>query len=107
MPFAIVGVTVLHLALLHQEGSNNPLGINQNIDSIPFFPYFYVKDLYAFFLLILLLSFIVFFFPNILGHSDNYIPANALVTPPHIVPEWYFCTHICLVIIEEMLRLAP
>lgn len=106
MPFAIVGVTVLHLALLHQEGSNNPLGINQNIDSIPFFPYFYVKDLYAFFLLILLLSFIVFFFPNILGHSDNYIPANALVTPPHIVPEWYFCTHICLVIIEEMLCLA-
>jgi ubiquinol-cytochrome c reductase cytochrome b subunit len=90
MPFAIAGVTLAHLSLLHTTGSNNPLGINTNIDTIPFYPYFYVKDLLAFLLLIGLFSFFVFFYPNTLGHSDNYIPANPLVTPAHIVPEWYF-----------------
>lgn len=90
MPFAIVGVTLAHLSLLHNTGSNNPLGINTNLDTIPFYPYFYVKDLLAFLLLIALFSFFVFFYPNALGHSDNYIPANPLVTPAHIVPEWYF-----------------
>ena len=90
MPFAIVGVTLAHLSLLHNTGSNNPLGINTNLDTIPFYPYFYVKDLLAFLLLIAFFSFFVFFYPNALGHSDNYIPANPLVTPAHIVPEWYF-----------------
>jgi len=90
MPFVIAGLTVIHLSLLHTVGSNNPLGINTNVESIPFYPYFYVKDLFAFFILIALFSFFVFFYPNALGHSDNYIPANPLVTPPHIVPEWYF-----------------
>jgi ubiquinol-cytochrome c reductase cytochrome b subunit len=90
MPFVIAGLTLVHLSLLHTIGSNNPLGINTNVDTIPFYPYFYVKDLLAFFLLISLFSFFVFFYPNTLGHSDNYIPANPLVTPPHIVPEWYF-----------------
>jgi len=90
MPFAIAGLTLVHLSLLHTSGSNNPLGINTNVDTIPFYPYFYVKDLLAFFTLIALFSFFVFFYPNALGHADNYIPANPLVTPPHIVPEWYF-----------------
>ena len=90
MPFAIAGVTLIHLSLLHREGSNNPIGVNTNVDTIPFYPYFYVKDLLAFFILITFFSFFLFFYPNILGHSDNYIPANPLVTPPHIVPEWYF-----------------
>lgn len=90
MPFVIAGLVIVHLALLHNEGSNNPLGINTNTDNIPFYPYFYVKDLFAFFILALMFSFFVFFYPNLLGHSDNYIPANPLSTPAHIVPEWYF-----------------
>lgn len=90
MPFVIAGLVIVHLALLHNEGSNNPLGINTNTDNIPFYPYFYVKDLFAFFILALVFSFFVFFYPNVLGHSDNYIPANPLSTPAHIVPEWYF-----------------
>jgi ubiquinol-cytochrome c reductase cytochrome b subunit len=90
MPFVIAGLTVVHLSLLHTEGSNNPIGINTNVDTVSFYPYFYVKDLLAFLLLIALFSFFVFFYPNALGHSDNYIEANPLVTPPHIVPEWYF-----------------
>lgn len=90
MPFVIAGLVIVHLALLHNEGSNNPLGINTNTDNIPFYPYFYVKDLFAFFIFALVFSFFVFFYPNVLGHSDNYIPANPLSTPAHIVPEWYF-----------------
>jgi len=90
MPFVIAGVTLLHLSLLHKTGSNNPIGINKNVEAVPFYPYFYVKDLLAFFILLLMFSFFVFYYPNILGHSDNYIEANSLVTPAHIVPEWYF-----------------
>ncbi len=90
MPFVIVGLVIVHLALLHKEGSNNPLGINTNVDTIPFYPYFYVKDLFAFFIFAFVFAFFVFFYPNVLGHSDNYIPANPLSTPAHIVPEWYF-----------------
>ena len=90
MPFVIVGLVASHLALLHAEGSNNPLGINSNVELISFYPYFYVKDLFSFLVLVSLFSFFVFFMPNLLGHSDNYIPANSLSTPAHIVPEWYF-----------------
>jgi len=90
LPFIIAGISLLHLTLLHSEGSNNPLGINTSIDYISFYPYFYVKDLFAFLIFLIFFSFIVFFNPNVLGHPDNYIPANPLVTPPHIVPEWYF-----------------
>jgi ubiquinol-cytochrome c reductase cytochrome b subunit len=90
LPFVIAGLVLVHLSLLHEAGSNNPLGINKNVDTVSFYPYFYVKDLLAFFVLIALFSFFVFFFPNALGHADNYIPANPLVTPAHIVPEWYF-----------------
>jgi len=90
MPFVIAGFVILHLALLHKDGSNNPLGINTNVDTVSFYPYFYVKDLFSFLILVSVFSFFVFFFPNALGHSDNYIPANPLSTPAHIVPEWYF-----------------
>lgn len=90
MPFLIAGLTIVHLSLLHSEGSNNPLGINKNVETISFYPYFYVKDLFSFFIFVLLFSIFVFFYPNTLGHPDNYIVANSLVTPPHIVPEWYF-----------------
>jgi ubiquinol-cytochrome c reductase cytochrome b subunit len=90
LPFLIVGLVFIHLSLLNTVGSNNPLGINTNVDLIVFYPYFYVKDLFAFLVFVFIFCFFVFFFPNTLGHSDNYIPANPLVTPPHIVPEWYF-----------------
>jgi quinol-cytochrome oxidoreductase complex cytochrome b subunit len=90
MPFVIVGLVCIHLSLLHNQGSNNALGINIISDNISFYPYFYVKDLFSFLILLFFLLFLVFFYPNLLGHPDNYIQANSLVTPPHIVPEWYF-----------------
>jgi ubiquinol-cytochrome c reductase cytochrome b subunit len=90
LPFLIAGLTIIHLSLLHKDGSNNPLGINLNVETVSFYPYFYVKDLFSFFFLIFFFSLFVFFSPNILGHPDNYTLANSLVTPPHIVPEWYF-----------------
>lgn len=90
LPFLIVGLTIIHLSLLHKDGSNNPLGINKNVETISFYPYFYVKDLFSFFIFLFIFSLFIFFAPNVLGHPDNYIPANPLVTPPHIVPEWYF-----------------
>lgn len=90
MPFVIAGLVIVHLSLLHNDGSNNPLGIGTNVDTVSFYPYFYVKDLFAFFILVFIFSFFVIFYPNALGHSDNYIPANPLSTPAHIVPEWYF-----------------
>jgi len=90
MPFVIAAVVIIHLSLLHKDGSNNPMGMNKTADNISFYPYFYTKDLFAFFILALMFSFFVFFYPNMLGHSDNYIPANPMSTPAHIVPEWYF-----------------
>lgn len=90
LPFAIAGATLAHLAYIHKDGSNNPLGINGNIDKIPFYPYFYIKDLYSVILFVIFFSLFVFFAPNLLNHPDNYIEANPLVTPAHIVPEWYF-----------------
>ena len=90
VPFLIAGVALLHLILLHQNGSNNPLGLTAIYDRIPFYPYFYVKDLFVFFLFILVFSMFVVYSPNYMGHPDNYIEANPLVTPAHIVPEWYF-----------------
>lgn len=90
LPFLIVGVSILHLAALHQYGSNNPLGINASVDKIGFYPYFYVKDLVGWVAFGILFSVFVFYAPNVLGHPDNYIPANPMSTPAHIVPEWYF-----------------
>merc|ERR1712054_537844 len=96
LPFLITGLVLVHLSLLHTTGSNNPLGINKNIDTVSFYPYFYVKDLFAFLALVAFFSFFVFFYPNTLGHADNYIPANPLSTPAHIVPEWYFLPYYAI-----------
>lgn len=90
LPFIIAALALVHLALLHLDGSTNPLGVDSSSDKIPFYPYFYVKDLFGFLILMAIFSYFVFFHPNTLGHPDNYIPANPMVTPPHIVPEWYF-----------------
>jgi quinol-cytochrome oxidoreductase complex cytochrome b subunit len=90
LPFAIAGASLVHLAYVHKDGSNNPLGVNGNIDKIPFYPYFYIKDLFSALILSIAFSILVFFAPNLLNHPDNYVEANPLVTPPHIVPEWYF-----------------
>jgi ubiquinol-cytochrome c reductase cytochrome b subunit len=90
LPFAITGLVIVHIALLHKDGSNNPLGIDSSTDKIPFYPYCYVKDLFNLLLFIVFFSVFLFYYPNLLGHPDNYIPANPMVTPAHIVPEWYF-----------------
>ncbi len=92
LPFVIVGVVVLHVLALHQFGSNNPLGIDRKSpkDSIPFHPYYTVKDLFGLGVFLIAFAAFVFYFPNVLGHPDNYIEADPLVTPAHIVPEWYF-----------------
>jgi len=92
MPFVLLGVVMLHVSALHITGSNNPLGIEIKgpQDSVPFHPYVTIKDLFAFSVYIILFAGFLFFAPNYMGHPDNYIPANPLVTPSHIVPEWYF-----------------
>ena len=90
LPFLIAGLVIAHLVLLHTNGNTNPLGIESKTDTVPFYPYLYVKDLFGFIVLMTLFTFVVYFYPNSLGHPDNYIPANPMVTPPHIVPEWYF-----------------
>ena len=92
LPFVIVGLVVLHLVALHRFGSNNPIGIEAKgpQDTIPFHPYYTVKDFFGLCVFFLLFAGFVFFAPNYMGHPDNYIPANPLVTPAHIVPEWYF-----------------
>lgn len=89
-PFIIAGASLVHLAALHQYGSTNPLGSLSSLDKVSFYPYFYVKDLVGWVVFAIALSIIVFFAPNVLGHPDNYIPANPMSTPAHIVPEWYF-----------------
>jgi len=92
LPFVIVGIVILHLVALHTVGSNNPAGveIKSKKDSIPFHPYFTIKDMVGFVGFFLIFGYFLFFYPNSLGHPDNYIPANPMVTPAHIVPEWYF-----------------
>jgi len=90
MPFVIVGVVLIHLILLHEVGSNNPLGLTLKTENIPFYPYFYTKDLFGLMILLLIFFTFVFYYPNTLGHPDNYIEANPMKTPLHMVPEWYF-----------------
>lgn len=90
LPFVLLGVVLLHLIFLHLEGSLNPLGLNQYPDKITFYPYFYVKDYFGLLFFSIFALGIISYFPDMLGHPDNYIEANALVTPAHIVPEWYF-----------------
>jgi len=92
LPFVLVGVVFLHVAALHITGSNNPLGIDVKgpQDTLPFHPYYTIKDSVGICVYLIVFAVLVFFAPNFLGHADNYIPANPLVTPAHIVPDWYF-----------------
>ena len=92
LPFIIVGVVFLHIIALHKVGSNNPTGIDLTLkkEKIPFHPYYTIKDFFGFGVFFIIFGIFVFFLPNSLGHPNNYIPADPLVTPEHIVPEWYF-----------------
>ena len=96
LPFVLAGLSIVHLALLHKDGSSNPLGIDSHVDKISFYPYFFVKDLFAFFYFLFFFCVFIFYFPNALGHPDNYIPADPMQTPPHIVPEWYFLPYYAI-----------
>ena len=92
LPFLILGLVILHIWALHVPGNNNPIGIDikkPSNDTVPFHPYIVIKDLFALILFLIVFAFFVFYSPNILGHADNYIEADPLVTPAHIVPEWY------------------
>ena len=91
-PFLILGLVVLHIWALHVPGNNNPIGIDikkPSKDTVPFHPYITIKDAFALLMFMIIFAFFVFYSPNVLGHADNYIEANPLVTPAHIVPEWY------------------
>jgi len=90
LPFIVSALVIIHLLFLHQTGSSNPLGLNSNLDKIPFHPFFSFKDLFGFLILISSLIFLSLTNPYLLGDPDNFIPANPLVTPIHIQPEWYF-----------------
>lgn len=90
LPFVIAALAVVHLIALHENGSNNPVGVDGNIDKIPFHPYYSIKDAFGIGVFLIFMASFVYFAPNLLGHPDNYVPANPLVTPPHIQPEWYF-----------------
>nr|AFB20012.1 cytochrome b [Malacopteron magnirostre] len=90
LPFVIAGLTLVHLTLLHETGSNNPLGIPSDCDKIPFHPYYSTKDFLGFALMFTPLAVLALFAPNLLGDPENFTPANPLATPPHIKPEWYF-----------------
>jgi len=96
LPFILAALVAMHLLTLHQHGSNNPLGISGNFDRIPFSPYFTFKDLVTILLFLFILSIMIFYYPNLLGHSDNYIPANPMQTPPSIVPEWYLLPYYAI-----------
>lgn len=89
LPFLLAALVIAHLIALHTHGSGNPNGISSSYDRFSMHPYFTFKDLVTIFFFLLVLSIIVFYFPNLLGHSDNYVPANPMQTPPSIVPEWY------------------
>nr|ACA61257.1 cytochrome b [Gastrimargus marmoratus] len=90
LPFIISGMVMMHLFFLHQTGSNNPIGLNSNIDKIPFHPYFTYKDTITFIIMLMTLIMLCLIKPYMLGDPDNFVPANPLVTPVHIQPEWYF-----------------
>ena len=98
LPFMIAGVVILHIWALHVPGSNNPAGIEAKSekDTLPFHPYFTIKDAFALVCFLIFFGWFVFWAPNALGDADNYIPADPLVTPPHIVPEWYFLPYYAI-----------
>nr|QFK69072.1 cytochrome b [Phymatostetha stalii] len=90
LPFIITAMSMIHIFFLHQTGSNNPLGLNTNVDKIPFHPYFSIKDLLGFTTVLMVFMMLNMMEPLMLGDPDNFIPANPMVTPTHIKPEWYF-----------------
>nr|YP_007026314.1 cytochrome b [Lucilia porphyrina]AFV08582.1 cytochrome b [Lucilia porphyrina] len=90
LPFIVLAATLIHILFLHETGSSNPMGLNSNIDKIPFHPYFTFKDIVGFVVMTMILLLLVLINPYLLGDPDNFIPANPLVTPVHIQPEWYF-----------------
>nr|YP_009695411.1 cytochrome b [Diaphanes mendax]QEJ81641.1 cytochrome b [Diaphanes mendax] len=90
LPFIIVAMVIIHLLFLHQKGSNNPMGTNSNIDKIPFNPYFTIKDIFGIMIVLSMLTVLSLMYPYKLSDPDNFIPANPMVTPIHIQPEWYF-----------------
>ena len=90
LPFVVTAITIIHIFFLHQTGSNNPLGVSSLADAVPFHCYYSIKDIFGFNIFVGALLFLVFFFPQLLGEAVNFVPANPIVTPPHIVPEWYF-----------------
>jgi len=90
IPFIISALVIIHLLFLHSTGSRNPIGVNSNLDKIPFHPYFSFKDVLGFLVIFWLLLIIAYLYPFLFGDRENFIPANPLVTPVHIQPEWYF-----------------
>ena len=101
LPFIIAGASIVHIAALHQYGSNNPLGCLATVDKVSFYPYFFLKDLVGWVCFAVFFSFFIYFAPNALGHPVKYIPAIPMSTPDHIVPEWYFLP------VYEILRSIP
>ncbi len=96
LPFLICAAVLVHLAALHHGGSNNPLGISAMVDKVSFYPYFIVKDVFGFVVIGFVFFVFVYFMPNYLNHPDNYIEGNPMVTPAHIVPEWYFLPYYAI-----------
>lgn len=96
LPFVIAGLTLIHLALLHKVGSNSPIGSDVGIDDVPFYPYYFWKDMFALACYLTVFAVLVFYYPNVLNHPDNYIPADPLQTPAHVVPEWYFLPYYAI-----------
>nr|YP_010716031.1 cytochrome b [Lophosia angusticauda]WDE75736.1 cytochrome b [Lophosia angusticauda] len=90
LPFIILAFTFIHILFLHETGSNNPMGLNSNIDKIPFHPYYTYKDIIGFIIMLMFLTMLILINPFMLGDPDNFTPANPLITPIHIQPEWYF-----------------
>jgi len=96
LPYLTVGITVIHLAILHKVGSNTPIGSDTGVDDIPFYPYFFWKDLFALSIYLFVFALLVFYFPNHLNHPTNCIPADPMKTPAHVVPEWYFLPYYAI-----------
>ena len=104
LPFILAALVVMHFMALHIHGSSNPVGISGNMDRIPMHSYFVFKDLVTVFVFIIIFSLFVFFSPNTMGHSDNYIPGNPMVTPPSIVPEWYLLPFYAILTDRSVIR---
>jgi len=90
LPLVIAAFAIIHLLILHRVGSSNPMGIDSSLDVVRFFPYFVLKDIVAYLAFLVFFLYVVCYQPNLFGHPDNYIKANPMVTPTHIVPELYF-----------------